>query len=102
MITFAPGPKTYRSDISKATNRGMDEMSGIINEQEFMQHSNQPEPAGVSVFGHVQVDEAVRLVAAMLRQELRQFAEQLNAAQANHLFDALALVVCAPDTQSQS
>ena len=51
--------------------------------------SEQPKSAGVVPLGHNQVNEAVNLVNAMLPQELRQFAERLDEAQANRLLDLL-------------
>jgi hypothetical protein len=128
MITFAPGPKTYRSNLSMATSRRMDEMSKAIEANEIpnadhidfprcprchsrllhngvhvwcsfvgggwekacsfgldydvsidglsavIEHESQPptDPTGVPVFGHTQVDEALRLWRNMLPQERPQ------------------------------
>jgi hypothetical protein len=60
------------------------------------------QPAHLQLFGYSQVNEAVNLVSAMLPQELRQFAERLDAAQANRLLDALIqamIVEDAPDLE---
>jgi len=54
-------------------------MARIITEQELMQHSNQPEPAGVSVFGHVQVADTFLAICAMTIQERRVLAGKLAA-----------------------
>ena len=58
--------------------------------------SEQPKSAGVVPFGHNQVNEAVNLVNAMLPQELRQFAERLDEAQANRLLDTLLAALAIP------
>lgn len=63
----------------------------IVPTTELMQ-SSESLAGGVVPFGHTQVADAVRLVAAMVPQELRQFAEQLNCANAdnaNRLIDFL-------------
>jgi hypothetical protein len=73
----------------------MDEMSRIITEQEFMQHSNQPEPAGVAVFGHTQVDEAFRLWRNMLPQERHVLAERMAAHDQGEAFDFSEMIVSA-------
>jgi hypothetical protein len=64
-------------------------MSKIITEREIDMMTNQPDNAGVPVFGHTQVDEAVRLVDGMCQQELRQFAEKITKEQAAWLFSLL-------------
>jgi hypothetical protein len=163
MITFAPGPKAYRSNLSMAKSRGLDEMNKAIEANEIpnadymridirdtfwiqtrcprcgsvlisngtdvwcssaepacyfgldsdipmdalpaaIEHERkqQPDNSGVPVFGHTQVDEAVRLVAGFGPQELRQFAEQLNCANAdnaNRLIDLLITGGVAPDVE---
>jgi hypothetical protein len=80
----------------------IDGLSAVI-EYESQPPTNAPcAPVGVPVFGHAQVDEAVRLVAGFGPQELRQFAEQLNCANAinaNQLIDLLITGGIAPDVE---
>lgn len=49
----------------------------IVSIKELDAISEPQAVGGVSVFGHAQVNEAVKIVSDALPQELRQFAEQL-------------------------
>jgi hypothetical protein len=71
-------------------------MSKIITEREIDMMTNQPDNAGVSVFGNAVVADAVRDVARMLPQELRQFAEQLNCANADNANRLIDLLITTP------